>query len=278
MTTETHTRESLAAGQGGIWDYVSPSRLGLWLKCPLAFKLKYIDGVEPRPSPSMFVGRMVHKALERWYLHRQLDVPLESRELGTWLVENWARAREAEQVAFESTAEEDASRSQTVALVAAYLAQLPSTEPRPLAVETAITAPLVDPDSGEQFGLPLVGVVDLVLDEPAGGLIADFKTAARGGEVLETAHEIQLSSYSLLCRYKFGGPEAGLEIRSLIKTQVPRVEYHRYSPRSGRHFRRLFAVLRAYLDDLDRGRFVFRPGIGCSMCEHRDNRCRDWDG
>ena len=278
MTAETHTRESLAADQAGIWDYVSPSRLGLWLKCPLAFRLKYIDGVEPRPSPAMFVGRMVHKALERWYLQRQLGTPLESRELRNWLVKNWAPAREAEGVAFESAAEEEASRSQTTALVAAYLAQLPPTEPRPLAVETAITAPLVDPDSGEEFGLPLVGVVDLVLDEPAGGLIADFKTAARGGEVLETVHEIQLTSYSLLCRHKFGRPEAGLEIRSLIKTKVPRVENHRYSPRSGRHFRRLFSVLRAYLDDLDRGRFVFRPGLGCHMCEHRDNRCRDWEG
>jgi hypothetical protein len=24
---------------GGIWDYISPSRLNLWLKCPLAWKL-----------------------------------------------------------------------------------------------------------------------------------------------------------------------------------------------------------------------------------------------
>ena len=107
MTNESLTRETLAAGKGGIWDYVSPSRLGLWLKCPLAFKLKYIDGVEPRPTPGMFIGRMVHKALERWYLHRQLDVPLESRELCNWLIENWAPAREAEGVAFESTAEEE---------------------------------------------------------------------------------------------------------------------------------------------------------------------------
>ena len=26
-------------GQTGPWDYVSPSRLNLWLRCPLAFKL-----------------------------------------------------------------------------------------------------------------------------------------------------------------------------------------------------------------------------------------------
>jgi len=26
---------------GMVWDYVSPSRLSLWLKCPLAFKGVY---------------------------------------------------------------------------------------------------------------------------------------------------------------------------------------------------------------------------------------------
>ena len=37
----------------------------------------------------------------------------------------------------------------------------------------------------------------------------------------------------------------------------------RFIPRDERHYRRLFSVIRAYLDDLDSGRFVFRPGLGC---------------
>jgi hypothetical protein len=66
--------------------------------------------------------------------------------------------------------------------------------------------------------------------------------------------------------------EAGLEIRSLIKTKVPKIEYHRYAARTDSHFRRFFQIVRAYLDDLDRGDFVYRPGFGCTMCDVRFSR------
>jgi hypothetical protein len=41
---------------------------------------------------------------------------------------------------------------------------------------------------------------------------------------------------------------------------------------------RLFAVIRAYLDDLHSERFVFRPGQGCSYCDFRERHCREWAG
>jgi hypothetical protein len=64
----------------------------------------------------------------------------------------------------------------------------------------------------------------------------------------------------------------------LIKTKIPQVHFHRYAARGDQHFRRLLAVIRAYLDDLDAGRFVFRPGLGCSWCDFRDTHCRSWAG
>ena len=42
--------------RGSVWEYISPSRLNLWLKCPLAFKLKYIDGVTTPTTLSLFLG------------------------------------------------------------------------------------------------------------------------------------------------------------------------------------------------------------------------------
>jgi hypothetical protein len=124
----------------------------------------------------------------------------------------------------------------------------------------------------------LLGVIDLVLPEADGALIADFKTASRSGPPLEITHEIQLSSYAYLFRQASDQTEAGLEIRSLIKTKAVQIQFHRYEARSEKHFRRLFAVVRAYLDDLDRGRFVFRPGLACGSCEFVHNHCRAWEG
>ena len=257
------------SGDRGALNAIRASRNSLGLSHQV-----YIDGVKPPTSPSPFLGKMCHAALECHYRHRQLGVTIEAAVLLRRLVESWDPAAADEAVPFESGAEEDACRLQAIGLVGAYLAQLPSDEPKPLAIEAA----LVDPASGENLGIPLVGIMDLVLPERDGPLIADFKTTARGGEPLAIAHEIQLSSYSYLFRHSSQYAESALEIRSLIKTKTPKIETHRYAARDERHFRRLFAVIRAYLDDLDAGRFVFRPGFGCSMCDFRDTHCREWDG
>jgi hypothetical protein len=272
------SRSSPPPPKGGVRDYISPSRLNLWLKCPLAFKFRYVDGIESPPSPGLFVGRVVHAGLESWYRHRQLGIPLDATDLGRRLDAWWEHAAAEEQVEFASVTEEAGCRRQAIELVRTYLHEVADNEPLPLAVERALEAPLIDPVSGENLGLPLVGVMDLVLPAPDGPVITDFKTAARGGELLETAHEIQLSSYSYLHRHVTQTTESALEIRSLIKTKSPRIETHRYPARTTRHFRRLFSVIRAYLDDLHAQRFVFRPGLNCATCEFRDTNCRHWAG
>jgi len=95
---------------------------------------------------------------------------------------------------------------------------------------------------------------------------------------LGVTHEIQLSCYAWLYRQLTGQRESALEIRSLIKTKTPKLEIHRYPARSDVHFGRLFAVVREYLDALDAGRFSYRPGWGCSMCDFREQECRAWAG
>jgi len=43
-------------------------------------------------------------------------------------------------------------------------------------------------------------------------------------------------------------------IRSLVKTKVPKVEFHSYVTRTDAHFARLFALIHEYLDALEAGR------------------------
>jgi len=121
-------------------------------------------------------------------------------------------------------------------------------------------------------------VIDLIVGGPDGAVIADFKTSARSSEPLEIFHEIQLTSYSYLFRALSDRMEAGLEIRSLVKTKTPKIEFHGYPARTDAHFRRLFAVIREYLDALDAGRFNYRPGFHCGMCDFAASHCREWNG
>ena len=77
---------------GSVWDYVSASRLNLWLKCPLAFRLKYIDGIQFPTPPAVFLGKQVHAALERHYRCRQFDLTLTMEEICHSLAAGWSHA------------------------------------------------------------------------------------------------------------------------------------------------------------------------------------------
>jgi hypothetical protein len=78
MTTELADRPRIDRA-GGAWEYVSGSRLNLWLKCPLAWKLKYIDGVPEVTIASLFVGKQVHRGLERLYRRKMLGLETKGR-------------------------------------------------------------------------------------------------------------------------------------------------------------------------------------------------------
>jgi len=223
----------------------------------------------------MFVGKCVHLALEYGYRHKQLGVAVSADRIANRIAESWDEAVTSENMMFPTSAAESALREQATRLVTAYFAQVPADEPRPLAVETTLEQPLVDPATGENLGIPLLGVVDLVLDDWSGPRVVDFKTAKRSSSAVDVAHEIQLSCYAWLFRHSAGCNEGSLEIRNLIKTKTPRVETHEFPARRDVHFRRLFTVIRAYLDNLDSGRFVFRPGWDCTTCDLQ-RQCRGW--
>ncbi len=276
MSTGLLGFEEMQDIQGGPMAYISPSRLSCWLSCPLKWKFRYLDGLRTPTTPSLFIGKAVHAALECYYRHRQLGVTLVADEICRRSLESWSQLADEEKMTFDTRESEEAMQQQVGNLVRMYLASVPADE-KPLAVEAVAESPLVDPCTGEDLGIPLMGIMDLVLDGDAGPIIIDHKTAARNSESAEITHEIQLSTYAWLYRRNTGQDEAGLQVRSLIKTKVPKLEFHPYAARTEAHFARLFAVLREYLDALDARRFNFRPGWGCGMCDFREH-CRRWTG
>ncbi len=202
MSTNLTECRSTTQRAGGAWDYISPTRLGLWLRCPLAFRFRYIDGIEVPTSPSLFLGKMVHLGLRWYYEARQAGTGVETAELCRRLACQWEQAAEQEGFSAGSAGESEALKRQAAGLLAAYAQQIPADEPPSLAVEMPLEAPLVDPGTGEDLGLPLVGITDLVLKAPEGLVIVDFKTSARAAAPLEITHEIQLTSYASALYYQ----------------------------------------------------------------------------
>jgi len=128
------------------------------------------------------------------------------------------------------------------------------------------------------------------LRPPAAGEIVIFDPCAgEGRALLQLAHGLRAVPYGIelsedraatvrdSLRGGQGHDEGGLEILSLVKTKTPKIEIHRDAPRTDAHFRRLFAVVREYIDGLDSGRLNYWPSFACGMCDHRD-LCAGWSG
>ncbi len=250
-----------------IWDYVSASRLNLWMKCPLAFRRRYIDGEITPPTPSLFVGKCVHEVLDAIYRCAMVDAYMTPHDVPAFVEQAWERIMEAEQCYFDDTDHETKCRNQVNDLVTAYISEVSIAEEKPLLVERKFETGLYDPATGDDIGIPLVGVIDLVLEGEYGPIIVDFKTAASASHC-DLQHELQLTAYAYLVRAFYGYDESELQVRQLVKTKSPKIVTHRFPPRSDEHFERFFNIVREYLEALDRGVFNYRPSWNCSMCEH----------
>ncbi len=59
MSLALFDRDAVRDQPADVRAYVSPSRLNLWLKCPLAYRLKYFDGIREPTTPALFLGKAV---------------------------------------------------------------------------------------------------------------------------------------------------------------------------------------------------------------------------
>jgi len=114
-------REEQQTGQ--VWDYVSPSRLSLWLKCPLAFKRRYIDEWKTALTPALFVGKVVHSVLAHIYRLRIAGHVATMDELPTFVADAWEYARETEPCYFDDDSDEQKYKHQVLDLATTYLPQ-----------------------------------------------------------------------------------------------------------------------------------------------------------
>ena len=72
-------------------DYVSYSQISTYLRCPLEFKFKYVDRIEPRFVPSSVAfGEAVHKALAFFYREAMDGRGFKLPELLEGFEESWS--------------------------------------------------------------------------------------------------------------------------------------------------------------------------------------------
>jgi len=263
-SAEEHQLRTIAE----LTQTVSASRLSTWQRCRLQFYFRYVAGIHKAPSPAQHIGGTIHTVLERWNLARWRGIQLSENELKQTFAQAWTIWQEGEQI--EWNGEEEKSRSAAWNVLQHYLRNTPITaHEKPEAVEVGVEAEL------STHGLPtLVGVIDLVR---SGGRIVDFKTSARTPDPKMLAHrsETQTSTYGVLYREATGAKENGIELHHLIKTNKPKLVVNEFGPVSEAQITRLFRVIEAYVNGLQREDFVPSPGLQCGSCEFFQE-CRAW--
>ena len=247
---------------------VSASRLSTWQRCRLQFYFRYVAGIQKAPSPSLHIGTTIHTVLQQWNLARWHKRQLNVEALKGIFSQAWATWQEGETIEWDGN--EEKSKSAAWNVLQTYFRDTPITaDEKPEAVEVGVEADL------SAHGLPtLVGVIDLVR---SGGRIVDFKTSARTPDAKMLAHttETQTSTYGVLYREATAAKENGIELHHLIKTKKPKLVVNEFGPVSEAQITRLFHVIEAYVNGLQRTDFVPSPGIQCSSCEFF-SECRAW--
>jgi hypothetical protein len=243
---------------------LSASRLKAWMSCPMRWAATYLEGKRMEPTPSMAFGSALHRALEVHHRTRWLGEPTEDL-LGVFVV-----ALEGTGVELEGR-EREKLVGQAGGLLRCYLDRYG--DEGVLAAELELRAPVVDPRTGEDLG-ELTGIIDLVTED---GRLVDLKTTARAPSALQGVlqNRLQLDCYRYLVQATSSLDVRAAEIRSLIRTKVPKVEVTQLPPRP---FDGLFDAVRRYARAVEALEVYPRPGLLCSDSCVAIDACRAHHG
>ncbi|MBI4438198.1 PD-(D/E)XK nuclease family protein [Candidatus Uhrbacteria bacterium] len=249
---------------GTLPPYLSVSQVTSWLRCPRAYRYRYLVKREPESrSGNLAFGSAVHSAIEWWQGER-----IAGREPDVDRALRIFRADWTAQTADSLLDLEDRSPGELQAvgeaLVRLFVERFTGETP-PGAVEHRFEVVLRDPATGAPLPVPLVGYLDALSD----GLAWELKTAARKTAISEYA--LQLAAYSYAVR-ETTGVRPRLRVVELIKTKVPKIEVEE-TMLTDREEAWFVEVAVEVYDAITRGAFPPNPSWMCPRCEYR-GACR----
>ena len=257
-------REAAHLSASGIRDY---------LDCGLLYKFSRIDKLQPESYPdSLVLGQAVHRVLADFYQKLQAGIRLAQKHLEEAFDHHWeALAHGRGDIQYKSGKSFHTYRDEGKALLAAFNAQVPQEDGNILAIEQAFTFEL------EGLPVPIIGIFDLVLEDPTGVItIVDHKTASKAYSLADVNQNLQMTVYHLAAKsHGYHEQEILLRLDCLIKTKTPRFEQS-YTTRSEWDEKKAVKKVQAVWEGITKG--VFIPNDGgwkCRTCGYK-TACREW--
>ena len=239
-------------------DYISPTQINMYLRCPAQYYFRYILGMIIPPKSALTKGKAVHKGQEVNYKQK-----IETHEDMKLSDLQEVVATEFETLAPETEWQPDEDpgkiKDETISLASLYHTEIAPTV-QPMLVEEEI---LIDIPGGK-----LKGYIDLVDMQE---YIRDTKTASRTPSQDVISKSLQLSAYALAYRKEMDREENGVKLDYLVNTKTPKVVTLE-GKRTEQDLQRFVSIATRVMDAIQKG--VFYPNQDNFMCDEKN--CGYW--
>ena len=226
-------------------DHLSYSQIAMWQRCPLSYRLRYLDGLDGEPvGPPARIGSHVHRALE--HAARSVTSGTLPADIDALFV-------------VESSDHGDldvASHQDVVTLVSGFLSGAPWYH-RILAAEHRFEVEI------DGVHPPILGYIDRIDQySTRSHAVVDYKTGRRVLSYSEAESDLQLAIYALAVLWEYPDIDrVHCELHYVRSQDIVRVTYERERIDELESYVR--GVCRALLADDDH---EARPGSHCSWC------------
>jgi putative RecB family exonuclease len=242
--------------------HLSPSSMGTFTSCPLAFRFSYLERLPESPTPPACKGTLVHLALQHLLWRPPAD-----RTLDAALADLQRARRElseyGEFLELDLEPEEwDIFYAEAEELVRRYFEMEDPRAVRVLGVELRVAATTDD-------GVTIRGIIDrLELDEDGELVVTDYKTGSAPNEGWEQRSMAGVHIYSLLCEKLFGRRPARVQLLYLSSQEKIVTRSTDQSLRGAEV--KSNAVMRAVRGACTRHDFRPRASALCAFCSFRE--------
>lgn len=241
--------------------HISVSQVNAYLRCPLSYYWRYVEGIRTPPTAAMSFGTAMHRAIEANNIHKvQHNENMPLTEVKKAWNEAWVHA--AGYTDFTEDEDPGEIQDEGTRMLDVYMEQIAPT------VQPILVEHVFEIDLGE--GFTLKGIIDCV---DQNGVIIDNKTTKRTPSGDPTSGNLQLVAYSVAHREILGMPESGVRLDYLIRTKTPKVVSFSGPPRNELEIRRTLKLISSTARAIRLG--VFMPNPGNFMCS--PTGCGYWD-
>lgn len=262
--------------------HLSFSQLNTYLTCSQRYYFRYVAGLPPETVASaLLLGSSLHAALARFYEGIRTGQAENPCDLLAFFRDDLVRRLATASAPVQYSA--DAPNAQDLMEQGQQLLTTFLDEASPglvgleiVAVELPLAVPLVD-QQGLPMDIQLVGVIDLLLRDPNGNLIAvDHKTSKTSYTENNISLDLQFSAYAVLLagtNYLTQGADLTCRFDVLRKLKAPKLERH-MTRRTFEDQARFLSLARSVLQAIDREVYLPCPGWQCTTCPHTE-ACRN---